>query len=241
MRPLSSASFSAPWPASRILLEASSRTLRLGRRSVARTSARGASRPRSNSHWRVTTSSSWRPRSPEYGRRAPILRPTRRRSSPMRWCCVLRISGARPGRELEVAITGAFLTGQPLDARISEYSGFQRALGDALRDLPDEGWDYVRWRGMPTYASGGGFASMVPLVLVHRDDGEFLARAKHVFNERHESERHWLDELMRGWGWRPATCGVEGRRSGRGPTGVFGRCRRSAVDRRTRRVWMAWR
>lgn len=120
-----------------------------------------------------------------------------------------RISDVKPAQELEVAITGAFLTGQPLEARISEYSRFQRALGDALRDLPDQGWDYVRWRGVSTYASGGGYASMVPLILVHRDDGEFLARAKHVFNERPEPERRWLDELMRGWDWRLRSMRVE--------------------------------
>jgi len=119
------------------------------------------------------------------------------------------VSDPEPGQELEVAIIGAFLTGEPVEARISEYSHFQRDLGEALRELPDQGWEYVKWRGIATYASGGGYASMVPLVLVRRGGPDFLARARNLFNQRPEPERRWLDEVMRRWSWRPRSMRVE--------------------------------
>jgi hypothetical protein len=74
--------------------------------------------------------------------------------------------------ELAVAVTGAFLTGPPLDVRLDSYDTVQHRLSGPLRP---HGWhtNELRARG-GTYESGGGFSEDVPLVVARRDGRDLL-------------------------------------------------------------------
>jgi len=81
--------------------------------------------------------------------------------------------------QFQVVLTGAFSTGTPLRVRLAEYASFQDAVGERLEGDASGGWNRegARWRGVSSYGKGaGGFANLIPLVLVQRE-GEALAAA----------------------------------------------------------------
>lgn len=100
-----------------------------------------------------------------------------------------------------MALTGPFLTGQPLQVSIGNYSDLQRRLGDELGS--SEGWDYegIKWRGVESYGSGGGYTSLVPRVLIRRLGEPLALRLEELQRQRPEAERRWLAEATRGWTW----------------------------------------
>jgi hypothetical protein len=107
-------------------------------------------------------------------------------------------------RAFEVVVTGAFLTGQPLQVPVAESSSMQEALGEALRQRANEGWTYdpLEWQDAGgSYDGAGGYPSLVPLVLVSRE-GESLRRAvQDAFDHRPGPERQWVARLTAGWRW----------------------------------------
>jgi hypothetical protein len=113
-------------------------------------------------------------------------------------------------RRFEVAFTGPFLTGQPLRVTISDYSRLQRELGEELC-ATDAGWDYegIRWRGVESYGSGGGYTSLVPLVLIRREGGSLKTRLEELRCGRPEAEREWLRTTSGGWKWELRTLRIE--------------------------------
>jgi hypothetical protein len=104
-------------------------------------------------------------------------------------------------RRFEVALTGPFFTGQPLRVSIGNYSKLQRRLGDELGST--EGWDHegIKWRGVESYGSGGGYTSLVPRVLIRRLGEPLAVRLQELQRQRPEAERRWLAEATRGWTW----------------------------------------
>lgn len=108
-------------------------------------------------------------------------------------------------KEFEVVLTGAFLTGQPLQVRIAESSRMQRNLGEELMRHPGEGWGYqaLEWQDAGgSYDGSGGYPSLVPLVLVRRDGDEFKQAVEQALARRPARERDWLDSMVEGWTWR---------------------------------------
>jgi hypothetical protein len=103
-----------------------------------------------------------------------------------------------------VALTGAFLTGRPLQVRVSDYRTVQSAIGEALKQRPDEGWDYepLEWPDVAgSYDVGGGYPSLVPLVMLRRGGAELAAVAEKAQRERPVEEQEWLVRAMDGWTW----------------------------------------
>ncbi|HWT22506.1 MAG TPA: hypothetical protein VN213_03275 [Solirubrobacteraceae bacterium] len=85
----------------------------------------------------------------------------------------------RDGSALAVAVTGAFLAGRPLDARVDSYAELQRALASSLIG-PEWRVADLRRREGGTFESGGGFTEDLPLEIARRDcadDLAFLSRA----------------------------------------------------------------
>jgi hypothetical protein len=117
----------------------------------------------------------------------------------------------RAGIALRVAITAAFLTGHPVGVRIDEYDRLQSDLGRELGRLTGQGWSVNadHWRQEGTYHSGGGFSSMLPLVLARRDGLDALARATAVLAARPEAEHMWLARLTPGWTLRPVSLRID--------------------------------
>lgn len=112
------------------------------------------------------------------------------------------MSTRRAWQRFEVNLTGAFLTGEPLQVRVSEYSRFQHDLGEELKHHPSGGWDYEGgWRDTPSYDTGGGYTSLVPLVLVRREGHRLIAALEDAHRRRPEAERRGFAELMEGWMW----------------------------------------
>lgn len=73
------------------------------------------------------------------------------------------------GLRFRLVLTGAFSTGAPVRVSLADYRRLQGELGEKLAD--DE-WnpDGVPWRGIPSYdEGGGGYSSLVPLVLIQRE------------------------------------------------------------------------
>lgn len=105
-------------------------------------------------------------------------------------------------RRFEVALTGPFLTGQPLRVRIGDYSRLQRTLSEEL-NRTSGGWDHegIKWRGVESYGSGGGYTSLVPLVLIRREGDSLKLRLEELLRDRPSAEREWLREATRGWRW----------------------------------------
>ena len=70
-----------------------------------------------------------------------------------------------------------------------------------LERLGGQGWsiDTENWRQDGTYSSGGGFTSMLPLVLAQRDGPAMLARAQATLRNRPNGEQAWLDKQTQGW------------------------------------------
>jgi hypothetical protein len=117
------------------------------------------------------------------------------------------------GAEFHVALTGAFLTGHPLRVRIGEYNQLRSDLMRELQRLDGQGWsvDTENWRqdGTYTYDSGGGFASMLPLVLARRDGPAMLARAQAALRNQPDAEHAWLGEQTQGWNLTPRTFRID--------------------------------
>lgn len=109
-----------------------------------------------------------------------------------------------------MALTGPFLTGQPLRVRIGDYSSLQRRLGDEL-DKTSEGWDYegIKWRGVESYGSGGGYTSLVPRVLIRRLGEPVALRLEELQRQRPKEERRWLAKATRGWQWELRSLRIE--------------------------------
>lgn len=87
---------------------------------------------------------------------------------------------ASGGLRFQVVVTGAFSTGMPLRLRLSDYAGFQREVGAELEKHASGGWNHegVELRPGSTYGKGGGgYANLVPLVLVQREGEEARALA----------------------------------------------------------------
>jgi hypothetical protein len=105
-------------------------------------------------------------------------------------------------RRFEVALTGPFLTGCPLRVKIGGYSDLQRRLGEEL-GKDGEGWDHegIKWRGVETYGSGGGYTTLVPRVLIRRLGEPLAIRLEELQRRRPEAERRWLAAATRGWKW----------------------------------------
>jgi hypothetical protein len=120
------------------------------------------------------------------------------------------LSTKRVWRRFEVALTGPFLTGRPLQARIGDYSELQRRLGDEL-GKSGAGWDHegIKWRGVESYGSGGGYTSLVPRVLIRRQGEPLALRLEELLRQRPEAERKWLGEATRGWRWELRSLQIE--------------------------------
>lgn len=101
----------------------------------------------------------------------------------------------------EVALTGAFLTGVPLRVPIADYERFQEDLCAHLRAQSDWHVSGVQWRGVETYGGGGGYTSLVPLVLLRRDGEDLQARLKEAQRKRPETELRWFHRQLDGWDW----------------------------------------
>jgi hypothetical protein len=111
------------------------------------------------------------------------------------------VSARQSWRRFEVAFTGPFLTGQPLQVRIADYGRPQRELGAEL-NRSSLGWEGVEWRGVESYGSGGGYTTLVPLVLMRRNGEALKERLEQLQRSRPEAEREWLREATAGWDWR---------------------------------------
>lgn len=107
----------------------------------------------------------------------------------------------REWHHFQVNVTGAFLTGAPLDVRISEYSRLQVELAEALTGDPDQGWEGEgpQWRNQPSYKyGGGGYSSLVPLVLVQRSGDSLVRRVSDLVDARPKAELNWMAEKTEG-------------------------------------------
>ena len=101
-------------------------------------------------------------------------------------------------------MTGAFLTGVPLQVRVADYSRLQHDLGEDLKKEAAGGWDYegVNWRDVGSYDTGGGYSSLVPLVLVRREGPALIAALERALAARPPTDRGWFQRTMEGWTWR---------------------------------------
>lgn len=87
---------------------------------------------------------------------------------------------------LRVAVTGAFLTGQPLEVSLASYG---RTQGQLERTLERSVWKVRDLQGgVGTYKSGGGFAQELPLVIARREGGAFLPELATALAEVDEDE-----------------------------------------------------
>lgn len=120
------------------------------------------------------------------------------------------MSGTLPAITLRVSLTAAFLTGHPIRIRIGDYRRLQSDLGRALEHLDDQGWSIdTSWRQAGTYESGGGFTSMLPLVLARRRGGDMLARVQMALRDRPDSEHAWLAQQTQGWKVTPHSMRID--------------------------------
>jgi hypothetical protein len=111
------------------------------------------------------------------------------------------MSTKRAWRHFEVALTGPFLTGQPLAVTIANYGHLQHEIGAALGKA--DGWDYegIEWQGVESYGSGGGYTSLVPLVLIRREGAPVERRLEEIERGRPTAEHEWLRAATSGWRW----------------------------------------
>jgi hypothetical protein len=120
--------------------------------------------------------------------------------------------GTKPAPvRFRVAITGAFLTGQPLLLPIGDYEQAQHDLAREFKRHPGQGWSVNtdQWRQEGTYQSGGGFTSMLPLVLARRDGPDTLTRMVTILNDRPEAEHDWLTQNTTGWTLTPTAIRID--------------------------------
>lgn len=99
-------------------------------------------------------------------------------------------------------MTGAFLTGQPLQVRVADYTRLQRTLCNELNG-GSGGWDYegIKWQGIESYGSGGGYTNLVPLVLIRREGDSIELKLDQLLQSRPAVERMWFQEATDGWRW----------------------------------------
>jgi hypothetical protein len=115
------------------------------------------------------------------------------------------VSGDEEVQRFEVALTGAFLTGRPLKVRVAGYSQMQHALGNELTSHSSGGWDYesIKWRDVPSYKNGGGgYSSLVPLVLVQRHGEGLKSKAEQAQRDCPVLDREWFSDAIEGWTWK---------------------------------------
>lgn len=117
----------------------------------------------------------------------------------------------KPGHiQLDVAITGAFLTGRSLRISIADYQKVQRTLGTNLSGQPGAGWRSTADESREgTYQSGGGFSSMLPLVVASCHGTDTLSRARTIYHERPAHEHDWLDRRIEGWAVKATSMRVD--------------------------------
>ena len=113
-------------------------------------------------------------------------------------------------KRVDVAITGAFLTGYPLRIGIEEYSHAQDRLGLQLSNMPDQGWSRrVDLNPEGTYNSGGGFTKEIPLVIARVEGPDALSRMASTLGGRPKYEHDWMDSQIGGWEVRPTSLSVD--------------------------------
>jgi hypothetical protein len=78
------------------------------------------------------------------------------------------------GLQLRVAVTGAFLTGQPLAVAIDDYAELQARLGTRLTGLEWRTEGLLTQGGTYETAGGGGFTKAIPLVIARREGVDYL-------------------------------------------------------------------
>jgi len=102
---------------------------------------------------------------------------------------------------LRVALTAAFLTGHPVRVPIGDYPELQRALARRLAANEGGTWslDTGHAERDPTYDSGGGFASTLPLIIARREGARMLVRTQAALDARPDDEQAWLANATRGW------------------------------------------
>ena len=122
----------------------------------------------------------------------------------------VRGTDEEPSR-LSVTVTGAFLTGCPLKISIAEYDRVQQSLARELARVPGQGWSVNtdHWRHEGTYYSGGGFASMLPLVIARRIGADALERLVELLEARPLSELTWLATKAAGWVIEPQSIRID--------------------------------
>lgn len=119
-------------------------------------------------------------------------------------------------RSLEVV--DRVLTGEEAERRaggpalhIDEYAQIQ---GDLYRELARhgvQGWSINsdHWHQDGTYHSGGGFTSMLPLILARRDGPDALACTTAILRDRPASEHDWLANHTDGWTLTPTSMRID--------------------------------
>lgn len=116
----------------------------------------------------------------------------------------------RAWQRFEVNFTGPFFTGQPVRAGISDYRHLQQLIGEELR-TSSPGWDFegIRWQGVESYGSGGGYSTRVPLVLATRQGDAVELRLEQLQRSRPAAEQEWLRRATAGWDWRLRAVKIE--------------------------------
>ncbi len=84
---------------------------------------------------------------------------------------------------------------------VGEYDELQQHLVETLKRAGDETWsaNIESWRQGGTYHSGGGFASMLPLVLARRDGPGLLERWEQAVAATGRPQRDWWQGLTKDW------------------------------------------
>ena len=114
-------------------------------------------------------------------------------------------------KTFDVAITGAFLTGCALQVDIDNYEAVQRDLTSALTGQQEgAGWSSACAEvATGTYASGGGFTTNVPLVLVCRTGEETLEYTRTILDDQAKRAHDWQQERIPGWILDPTGIRIE--------------------------------
>jgi len=114
-------------------------------------------------------------------------------------------------RQLRVAMTAAFLTGHSLRIRIGEYDDVQTRLAGHFDGMGKQGWSIPSDHRLAsgTYNSGGGFSSMLPLVIARRDGPDALTCTRTLLQDRPDNERSWLAEHADGWSMTPTSMRID--------------------------------
>ena len=119
------------------------------------------------------------------------------------------LGATRPGSVSVDRVTGAFLTGRPLRVPVGDYDELQGRLVEALRRAGDKTWsaNIESWRQGGTYHSGGGFTSMLPLVLARREGPAMLECWERALAATPREQQDWWRSLTDGWEVETVSCG----------------------------------